>query len=81
MMKISVEYCRMWNYKPMAVGLAAELKESFNIELELIRGENGIFDVKYDGRLIISKDKRDRFPPLGEISFILKLEPYCLTNE
>mgnify|MGYP001247613210 CR=1 FL=1 len=65
----------------MAVGLAAELKESLNLDVELIRGEKGIFDVKYDGRLIFSKHKRDRFPRLGEISFILKLEPYALTHE
>ena len=64
----------------MAVGLAAELKESFNLEVELIRGENGIFDVRYDGRLIFSKHKRDRFPRLGEVSLILQMEPYGLTN-
>tara|TARA_B100000405_G_C16516495_1_gene349390 strand:- start:196 stop:393 length:198 start_codon:yes stop_codon:yes gene_type:complete len=65
----------------MAVGLAAELKESLNLEVEFIRGESGIFDVRYEGRLIYSKHKRDRFPRLGEITFILQLPPYCLTNE
>ena len=65
----------------MAVGLAAELKESLNLEVEFIRGENGIFDVRYDTRLIFSKHKRDRFPRLGEVSFILQLPPFSLTNE
>ena len=65
----------------MAVGLAAELKESLNIELELIRGEKGIFDVKYDGQLIFSKHKHNRFPQFGEISAVLKSEPYCLNHE
>ena len=65
----------------MAVGLAAELKESLNLEVEFIRGEDGVFDVRYDNRRIFSKHKRDRFPQLGEISLILQLPPFSLTNE
>ena len=80
-MKISVKYCGMWNYKPMAVGLAAELLESLNIEIELIEGGKGIFDVKADNRLVFSKYSLNRFPLFGEISEILKDEPYCMKNE
>ena len=61
----------------MAVGLAAELKESLKIEVELLRGEKGIFDIQCDGELIFSKDVLNRFPYLGEISKILSAEPYA----
>ena len=54
-MKISIEYCGMWNYKPMAVGLAAELREKLGVESELIEGSKGIFDVCVDGQKIFSK--------------------------
>ncbi len=62
----------------MAVGLAAELKESLNIDLELIEGGKGIFDVKAGDALAYSKYATDRFPYLGEVSDILKREPYSL---
>ena len=62
----------------MAAGLAAELKESLNIELELIEGGKGIFDVKADDALVFSKYATDRFPYLGEVSQTLKAEPYSM---
>ena len=65
----------------MAVGLAAELEESHNIEIELIEGGKGIFDVKADDQLIFSKYSLDRFPYLGEVSEILSEQPYCMKNE
>ena len=65
----------------MAAGLAAELKESLNIEVELIRGEKGIFDVQYNDEIIFSKAILNRFPHFGEISTVLSAEPYCMKNE
>ena len=64
----------------MAVGLAAELKESLNIEVELIRGEKGIFDVQCGTEIVFSKHSLNRFPHFGEISKILSSEPYSLKN-
>ena len=60
----------------MAVGLAAELSESLNIELELIKGEKGIFDVIVGDELIFSKYETKRFPYLGELTEILKDERF-----
>ena len=71
-MKISIEYCGMWNYKPMAVGLAAELWEKLGVESELIEGSKGIFDVCVDGQKIFSKYDQDRFPTLGEMSAVIE---------
>ncbi|NLH50259.1 MAG: SelT/SelW/SelH family protein [Myxococcales bacterium] len=53
---------------PKAVGLAAELKEKFGAEVELIRGSYGDFEVRADDRLVYSKTRTGRFPEAGEVS-------------
>ena len=65
----------------MAVGLAAELKESLKIEVELLMGEKGIFDIQCNDELIFSKAILNRFPYFGEISKILSAEPYASNHE
>ena len=62
----------------MAAGLAAELKESLGIELELIVGSKGIFDVVANEELIFSKYATKRFPLLGEVTETLKQERFCM---
>jgi selenoprotein W-related protein len=47
--------------------LAAELKEKKGIDAELIESSGGVFEVQYEGTLIFSKKKLDRFPEDGEI--------------
>ncbi|MAG32282.1 MAG: hypothetical protein CL908_15475 [Deltaproteobacteria bacterium] len=52
----------------MAAGLAAELKASFDVEARLIKGGNGVFEVRLDGELVFDKARTERFPILGEVS-------------
>ena len=67
-MKVSIQYCGVWNYYPKASSLKAEIEKSFpDIEVTLIEGSRGIFDVKADGQLIFSKYKSGRFPDHDEI--------------
>jgi selT/selW/selH-like putative selenoprotein len=47
--------------------LAASLKERFGAEAELIRGKDGVFDVRVDGTLVFSKHQVHRFPDPGEV--------------
>lgn len=50
--------------------MAAKLKDELQLEAELItliRGDNGVFDVVADGKLIFSKDSEGRFPEEREI--------------
>ncbi len=47
--------------------MAASLKQRFGVEAELIRGRDGVFDVRVDGELVFSKDQVDRFPEPGEV--------------
>ena len=65
--RVSIEYCVEWNYKPNAAGLAAELKKAFGIESELIRSGGGAFEVRMNDELIFSKKSTGRFPEHQEI--------------
>ena len=51
----------------MATGLAAKIREEIGVEAELIRGDDGIFDVSVDGKRIYSKHETGRFPEPEEI--------------
>lgn len=43
-----------------------------DVEPELIKGKNGIFDVEVDGKTIFSKHKVGRFPENEEILAMLR---------
>lgn len=43
------------------------MKERFGVDAELIRGKDGVFDVRVDGKLIFSKHELGRFPEPGEV--------------
>ena len=72
-MQIKIFYCVVWNYKPSAVSLAAELKESFEVEAELLSGERGDFEVVADGEKVFSKKILSRFPEPGEITQLIRM--------
>jgi len=52
---------------PRATSLAASLKQRFGVDVELIRGKDGVFDVGVDGTLVFSKHAVHRFPEPGEV--------------
>jgi selT/selW/selH-like putative selenoprotein len=43
------------------------LKQRFGVDAELIRGKDGVFDVRVDGKLIFSKHELGRFPEPDEV--------------
>lgn len=47
--------------------MAAQIKDVFGVESELISGSGGIFDVVADGKLIFSKHETGRFPDPDEV--------------
>ena len=72
-MKVSIEYCAMWNYLPRASGLEEELKSKFpGIDTKLISSGGGVYEVTLDGNLIFSKKALERFPEDGEIEKLIK---------
>ena len=67
-MKISIEYCSMWNYLPRASSLEAELRKDFTqADVSLISSGGGVFEICLDDDLIFSKKSLNRFPDDGEI--------------
>jgi selenoprotein W-related protein len=53
--------------------LAAEIKQAYGVDAELIAGGGGIFDVRANGTLLFSKHDVGRFPETPEV--IAALEP------
>ena len=53
--------------------MGAELKKELGqeIQVELIAGSNGVFEIAVDGQLVFSKKKLGRFPEDGEIVKLL----------
>ena len=47
--------------------MAAEIKQQTGVDPDLIKGDNGVFDVVVDGRLVYSKHKTGRFPEHPEV--------------
>ena len=67
-MKVSIEYCYVWNYYPRAAGLAEEIKNVVtDVKIEFIKSSGGVFEVTKDGELIFSKSREGRFPETEEI--------------
>jgi len=50
----------------------AEELTKLGVEVKLIEGGQGIFDVKIDGQLVFSKYETGRFPEPGEITKLMK---------
>ena len=74
-MNIFIKYCVAWNFLPHASRVEAELKANYpDSNVKLIDGGGGIFDVKYNGKLIYSKQNIEgqRFPDEGEISKLIE---------
>ena len=67
-MKISIEYCAIWNYLPKASSLEVELKNNFpQANISLISSGGGVFEISLNGNIIFSKKALNRFPEDGEI--------------
>ena len=72
-MKVTIEYCAVWNYLPRASSLEAELKQTFQgIDVQLISSGGGVFEVTLNDRLIFSKRSLNRFPDDGEIEKLIE---------
>ena len=73
-MKISIEYCSIWNYLPKASSLESELEQIYpDAEIKLISSGGGVFEVMVNGKLIFSKKSLDRFPEKGEIANLINM--------
>ena len=73
-MKVTIEYCTSWNYKPRASRLEDELIAKFGpqTKVELIPGSSGVCIVCVDEKQLFSKKELNRFPSDGEIVGLIK---------
>ena len=66
-MQIEIEYCQVWNYLPTATSLAAEIKDKYGVDPNLVASEGGVFEVTVNNNLVYSKKQLGRFPEPGEV--------------
>lgn len=55
--------------------MAAAIERELKTKPALVRGDNGVFDVRVDGASIFSKKQAGRFPTDAEILSALRLRP------
>lgn len=51
--------------------MSAEIQNICDIEVELVAGSGGVFDVIQDGEILFSKHNTGRFPAAGEITRLM----------
>ena len=62
-MELSIEYCGQWGYKPQALRVRLELIDLIRgVNVKLIEGKGGIFEITCDSRVLFSKTIMNRFP-------------------
>ena len=84
-MKLYIEYCERWNYKPQFEQLAQSLKNEF-LDIEVLGNQDGefrvcSFELTMGDKEIFSKLESGRFPTDEEIIDLIKnllwgLSPY-----
>jgi selenoprotein W-related protein len=71
---ITITYCAPWDYLPRAARLAAALEDGLGVEVSLVEGDDGIFDVAVDGQVVFSKQKHGDFIATPEIVELVRSE-------
>lgn len=54
--------------------MAAEIKDQFGYESELVKSQGGVFEIELNGKLLFSKASLGRFPDDGEVKNLVKKE-------
>ncbi len=74
-MKVSIEYCVVWDYQPKAASLAAAIEARFKgVKIEMVESSGGVFEIVSEGKLIYSKKATGRHPTHEEILDALNWE-------
>ena len=73
--RIEIEYCTQCRWLMRAGWVAQELLTTFEtdiVEIALVPGAGGIFEVRVDGRPVWSRKERGRFPELAELKQLVR---------
>ena len=68
----TIKYCGIWNYRPHAESLSAEINSKYYETREIEEGGKGQFDIFKSGELILSKKHDEDFFTIESV--IKKLE-------
>ena len=71
-MKITIEYCEIWNYLPEATRVAVEIRDALNAEVELVAGSGGVFIIMYGENIVYNKRDSGVFPEEGAVVGLLR---------
>ena len=67
-MRVRIVYCRRCGYQDRALDLARDIITFFDdVSVELVPGNNGVFDVFVNDELVHSRFQTRRFPDSEEI--------------
>ena len=75
LLKISIAYCIVWHYTDRAVGLANELLQNLEPEIEsitLIPSDGGRYEITVNDKLVYSKLRTGRHTFTGEVMELVK---------
>jgi selT/selW/selH-like putative selenoprotein len=71
--EITITYCLVCNYRPIAAALAFNIEQAFGIKPLLVQSRAmGAYEITADGATVFSKLASGRFPDTGEILAALR---------
>lgn len=75
---LSIEFCTSWGYDVRAVALLQNFVRSYKHdgidEYKLIPSGGGVFEIRYNDKLIYSKKAQGRFPETNDLLLVLDTE-------
>ena len=63
----TIKYCGVWNYRPYAEGLSAEINSKYYETCEIEVGDNGQFEIFKSGVSILSKKEFGDFFTIEDV--------------
>jgi len=63
---IQITYCKPCGYRARAQRVADALRDQLGVQVELVAGKGGIFEIAVDGKMV-ARRRRDGFPSEDEI--------------
>ncbi len=63
----TVKYCSLWNYRPQAESISAEINSKYYETCEIEEGDNGQFEIFKSGVSILSKKDHGDFFTIEDV--------------
>ena len=63
----TIKYCGVWNYRPYAESLSAEINSKYYETCEMEVGDNGQFEIFKSGKSILSKKDHGDFFTIEDV--------------